>query len=502
MLKVSEAGEETYFKTIRSECGLVSIFLTRKGREEKIDIRSLTYKAATDLQHRAEGAAGFWITNGVEQKHLRELGTVAVAFQEGRSLPFIQDGFITIAHLRYPTSGSSNHKQNIQPFRNKNLWFGHHGNLTNPEVLEELLPGLQKGGEFPDSDSWIALNLIEQEKGNLAEKVIKAQKKFEGAWAMIISDGKHIVACRDPYGIRPLFVGYIYTQKDPLGFILSVETNVFKKLGVDEYREVLPGETLTIDEAGIKTVSLSPKGRMSCIFEFVYMSHPISEHAGKNVYEVRRKSGELLWKESPISLLNEEKLIVMPVPNSGRPAALGYYYEALKELKERVLWDEGLIANAYFGRNFLKSTGKRAADVKFDAIPQVFSNKTVVLIDDSIVRGDTMPQLVKLCRNAGAKKVHARIVSPEIKHPCFWGVAFPTYTELLANKIPNMEEREKYLEVDSLAHLSIGGLLQAVGRKDSKIETTIFQRNSGYCTHCFDKKGPPMENLRTISLQE
>ena len=474
---------------IQSECGLFAAYLIDP---RSVDIRSISCQAGTDLQHRAEGAAGMWISNGRFSASVRELGTVAVAFQEGRNMPSLENPHIAILHSRYPTAGGSNHKPNIQPLSLDGITLAHHGNLTNVPEIERRTGVFPKGGDYADSDSWVALNAIVEESGmSLAEKVVNAQRSFEGGWAFIVTDGKQIVASRDPNGIRPLSVAVLGEEDNPKGFLLSVESCVFNKMEVSSFREVLPGETITVDKSGVKTVDINPKAQMSCIFELVYMMRPDSEFLGEIVYKTRREAGRLLWKEAPVEVGSDEKLVIMSVPNSGRPAGLGYFQEAQEELGSQVTYDEGLLSNAYFGRNFIKPTGQRRANLKFYPIREILKDEIVVLVDDSIVRGDTTSALVEMCLTAGAKSVHERVASPPIKHPCHWGVAMPTYEELLANKIPDIKEREKYLGVSSLGYLSLEGLIKAAGVDKSRL-----------CTHCFDGKGPPLEKLGTVPLRE
>lgn len=474
---------------IQSECGLFAAFLIDPTI---IDIRIPAFQAGTDLQHRAEGAAGMWISNGESSSSVKELGTVAVAFQEGRNLPFLENPHIAILHTRYPTAGGSNHKPNIQPLSLDGITLGHHGNLTNVQQIADRIGFVPQGGNSPDSDSWIALNAIVKEQGStLAEKVINAQKYFEGGWAFIVSDGKTIVASRDPHGIRPLSVAVLGKKDAPKGYLLSVESCVFNKMDVSDFREVLPGETITIDNSGITTVDISPKAQMSCIFEFVYMMRPDSKFLGEIVNDTRREAGRQLWKEAPVELAEGEKLVVMPVPNSGRPSAIGYFHEAQKNLGLKATYDEGLLANAYFGRNFIKSSGQRKAFLKFYAIKDILKDAVVALVDDSIVRGDTTSTLIEILKWAGVKKIHNRVASPEIKHPCYFGVAMPTYEELLANRIPNISERERYLGASSLRYLSLKGLIKATGADKDK-----------FCTHCFNGKGPALSGRGTIPLRE
>jgi len=474
---------------IQSECGLFAVYLKDPT---DTDVRAISFQAGTDLQHRAEGSAGMWISNGKSSDSVRESGTVAVAFQDGRNLPFVENPHIAFLHTRYPTAGGSNHKPNIQPLFLDGITFGHHGNLTNAQEISDRIGFVHQGESFPDSDSWIALNAIVKEKGStLAEKVINAQKNFEGGWAFIVTDGEIIVASRDPHGIRPLSVAVLGDEASSKGYVLSVESCVFNKMDVSDFREVLPGETITIDKSGVKTVDINPKEQMSCLFEFVYMMRPDSEFLGEIVYKTRREAGRQLWNEAPVELEKGEELVVMPVPNSGRPSALGFFHEAQNDLGLRVTYDEGLLSNAYSGRNFIKSSAQRKAYLKFYAIKELLVNKVVVLVDDSIVRGDTAPVLVEMCKEEGAKKVHMRVASPPIKHPCHWGVAMPTYEELLANKILSLTDREEHLGVASLAHLSLDGLIKATGVSKDK-----------FCTHCFDGKGPPLNGRGAIPLRE
>ncbi|MBI2034640.1 MAG: hypothetical protein HYT11_02810 [Candidatus Levybacteria bacterium] len=224
------------------------------------------------------------------------------------------------------------------------------------------------------------------------------------------------------------------------------------------------------------------------------MMRPDSKFLGKRVFDVRRQAGRLLWEDHPVYPQEGETFRIMPVPNSGRPSALGYYQEARKNLGEQVEWDETLLASAYYGRNFIKDSGKRAADLKFYPIPDQFDeNTSIVLIDDSIVRGDTTKKIVDMARNcikAGAKKVHVRIPSPEIKNPCPYGVNMSTYEEFIANRIPDIIEREQFLRTTSLRHLSLDRLIQATG-----LPKEVF------CTHCLDGNGPPLPKDGTIPLR-
>lgn len=493
------AGKETSpiylpeHREVQSECGLSAIYLNDPSYG---DIRLMSVIASTALQHRAEGAAGMYVSNGFDDEIVKELGTVAVAFDEGRRLPKLDNAQIAITHLRYPTSGGSNHKANIQPLLKDGIWFAHHGNLTNARQIEESLGDIKKGGDEPDSDSWVALNAVVKADGTtLEEKLINAQQHFQGGWAFIASDGTSLVASRDPYGIRPLSVGVLESEEDPAGYILSVESCVYRYFNTAQFYEVLPGETIKIDESGIQTLEHKPKDQQySCLFEFMYMMRPDSVFLGKRVFNVRREAGRLLWQDHPVYPQEGETLRIMPVPNSGRPSALGYYHEARKDLGDQVEWDEALLANAYYGRNFIKDSGKRAADLKFYPIPDLFDENTViVLVDDTIVRGDTTGKTVDMsisCIKSGAKNVHVRVPAPEIKNPCPYGVNMSTYEEFIANRIPNISEREQFLKATSLRHLSLDRLIQATG-----LPKEVF------CTQCLDGKGPPLAMAGVIPLR-
>ena len=496
-LGYSPSVEQLSLRKIQSDCGLFGVFYPHH------DVRPLAYRAGTDLQHRAEGAAGMYASNGGESDTYRNLGTVAVAFQEGRRLPNIQEAHIAILHTRYPTAGGSNHIPNIQPMTLDGITLGHHGNLTNATELRSNMRDVAIGGEFPDNDSWLALNAIVRADGvTLADKVVNAQRGFEGGWAFIISDGKKIVASRDPYGTRPLSVASLGPQKSPEGYLVSVETAPFDNLGAHDYREILPGETVVIDENGLRTVDMNPKGGKSCIFEFVYMMSPKSEFMGQNVTMARRRAGELLWREHPITPKEGERIIVMGVPDSGRQSALGYFHQAQEEFGIKFTYDEGLIANRYFGRNFIKASGERAANLKFYTIRELIEGKIIVIVDDSLVRGETTCDNAEKMIDDGAKEVHVRVASPEIKHPCYWGVAFSRYRELIASRIPDVGDRVRHLGVSSLGHLSLRGLFEAVGMTSEQAIYAAEQDNTKFCTHCFDGNGPEIKNHGTIELRE
>jgi amidophosphoribosyltransferase len=471
---------------IQSNCGLFAIIYVGEN-PDGLDLKSIVLDAGADLQQRAQGAAGYAVFDGDGESTLvKGLGKIDVAFQNGCLLPSVKDSRIAILHTRYATAGGSDHVPNIQPLTFNGLTLAHHGNLTNAEEIRANIGNISMGGNFPDNDSWIALNAVDQAPGNsLAEKLINAQKQFEGGWAFIASDGKNVVASRDPQGIRPLFLATVGPEENPQAFILSVESAPFRNLEIDKFREVLPGETILIEGKKVITADLSPAAdQRSCIFEMVYMMNLHSEFMGKGIYTARRQAGHFLWQEQPVSLADDEELVVMSIPNSGRPSGLGYYQEARKTLGERVYYDEGIVASSYVGRNFIQPAGERSPRKKFSPIEELLRNKIVVLIDDSLVRGETMTGILKMALRSGAKEVHVRLASPPIVRPCFWGVAMSTYTELAANNFPDINDRARELGANSLGYLSLEGLFKACG----------VDNREKFCAHCFGGNSPHMDN--------
>lgn len=509
-----------------SECGMFAVFL---NDSHVADAASMTVQGLVALQHRAEGATGIYVSNGTEHEFTKGLGTVAVATDEGRRLRRVRNAKTAIGHTRYPTSGTSRSTSNIQPLQKDQLVLAHHGNLINAQEVRDSLDPFPIGGRFPDSDSWIALNAIDQAEGDtLAEKVVNAARELEGGFAIIVSDGESMVATRDPHGVRPLFVGMMGMEANPQGYMFAVESSAFRNFGVsDHFREVKPGETIQVNKDGIRRVALEPKEEGYCAFEFVYMMSPDSVFANKNVYKTRVRAGRQLWAEQPVEPAPGKKLLVMPVPNSGRPAALGFYHEAKKVLGDQIEYDERLLVNTYMGRNFIKETQNRAAYLKFypiirsflgeeieDAVDDYFpyllddnfhvvspertredvpeSEYELVIIDDSIVRGDTWLDIMDIMSMIGDYTKHGRVASPEIHHPCRLGVAMPTFGEFIANRIPDINVRARALKTASLGHLSVGGMVKAIGISKDRL-----------CTECFDGHGPYAHRVeRTIPLNE
>ena len=444
---------------IQSECAMFAVFVLPGKHID--NVQGLIYQGLTDQQHRAEGSAGTYVSDGISSEIVKDLGTVAVAFHEGRNLPKMEQVSIAVGHTRYPTAGKPNHKANIQPLQTDNLILAHHGNLTNMAQVKSTLQPFKMGGNYPDNDTWIALNAIAQAEGSsLGEKVATAQRKFEGAWDFLVSDGNTLVASRDPHGIRPFSLVRLGPKNNQLGYAIAVENSAFynlpDSLEVSEPVDILPGQTIEMSEKGLRQVDKKDAERQYfCIFEYIYMSRPDTVHNGLLVADARRQMGRLLAEKVDAP---EDKIVVMPVPDSGRGAEIALLQRMLELYGDKVTPDEGLIANRYYGRNFIKSLDKRRANLKFSTLRPVVEGQHIVIVDDSIVRGDTLKDNVQMLRDAGAAKIDVVIACPELLFKCLWGVAFPTNEELLANKYPDFEERKKFLGVDGLFHLSLEDL--------------------------------------------
>lgn len=488
-------------REIQSECGESIVFLTQRGLGAGLDPRKIAYQMGMENQHRAQGSTGMMVTDGRRFDVRRGFGWVSVAFQQGQNLPEVPNAHIAFIHSRYPTSGASNHKQNIQPFRSDGIWFGHHGNLTNTQDIEKNTPPgsiwlslLRKvrSEATPDSDSWKALNAIARTKGQtIGEKLLKAQRGFEGGWAFILTDGKSVVASRDPYGIRPLMLGYIGPENDPWGYAISVETCAFEKIkGYRGYRDILPGETVQIDNKGETVLERAPKGLKACSFEHVYMQWPGSFFEGREVLTARKNMGRITWKEAPVEVKDGEQVIVVPVPDSARPAAEGFVEEAQKTLGSRIKIElDALIKNRYVGRLYIEPSDKRIETRnKYSVIRRLVEGKKIILVDDSIVHGITAQAIVELLLENGAAEIYVRIVSPEIKRQCTFGI--DQSGKLIAKEMPDLKERARFLGANSLAHLSRKGLAEAIGRPIDSL-----------CMSCFGGDGPPLAKS-VIPLRE
>jgi amidophosphoribosyltransferase len=448
----------------KEECGIFGI----AAPMNQPDVARLVFYGLFALQHRGQEAAGIAVSDGQHMHLHKKLGLVAQVFDESSMSEL--NGYLSIGHTRYSTTGSST-MRNVQPFmletRNGPLALAHNGNLTNAVSLRNEL--LDQGvGLTSSSDSEIMILMLARAAGNnWLDRIANCMARWEGAFSAVILSREGVYAARDPWGLRPLTIGRLPAG----GHAVASETGALEVVGCDAIREVKPGETVALQEAAlIVQQALSPASPLAlCSFEHIYFSRPDSIWDGQVVYQVRKRLGRNLARESSV-----EADVVIPVPDSSIPAAIGYAAES------GIPYNEGLIQNRYIGRTFIQpSPGMRKAGVflKFNPLPSVLMDKRVVVLDDSLVRGTTLTHLIRMLRQAGAKEVHMRLTCPPIRHPCFMGVDMATYDELIAH-LCSVEEIACHLEVDSLHYLTLEGMMDAIGS------------TTGYCNACFTGKYP------------
>jgi len=462
------------FHDIHEECGVFGIY----GHPEAAN---LTYLGLYALQHRGQEGAGICSCDGRQLFLEKSMGLVADVFSEKRlkRLP----GYMAIGHNRYSTAGSSVLK-NVQPivanFSLGTLAIAHNGNLVSATDLRTVLE--EEGAIFQSSsDSEVIVHLIAHAKGNeFYERVAHAISQISGSFSLLILTEKELIAIRDPYGVRPLSLG----MKDG-AYVVASETCAFDLISATYIRDVEPGEILIINEHGLESMKiLNSQRKAFCIFEFIYFSRPDSNiFGGLNVNEMRKEFGRQLAREC-----STEGDLVIPVPDSGVPAAIGFSEES------NIPFDFGLIRNHYVGRTFIEpknSIRHFGVKIKLNPVRKLLEGKRLIVIDDSIVRGTTSKKIVKMLREGGgAKEVHMKISSPPTIAPCFYGIDTPTRSELIAST-HLLEEIRKYVTADSLSYLSIEGLKK------------IVPDAHNYCTACFDCNYPisfPGEHLKQMEF--
>lgn len=447
---------------VKHYCGIFGIY-------NHPDAARLTHLGLFALQHRGEEAAGI-CTSDTRQLHLvKNRGLVGEVFTEESfaKLP----GSHAIGHVRYSTTGSSN-LLNTQPYKvafsKGQIALGHNGNLVNAQSLRaELEAGGAIFGSSMDSEIFVHL-MANPAHTTLEDALINTVKRVEGAFSLVILTENQLIGVRDPNGFRPLCLGKVGGS-----YVLASETCAFDLVEAELIREVEPGEVVVIDESGLR--SFFPHGRgarqpAQCVFEFVYFARPDSNIFGNNVAWVREELGRQLARETHVAAD-----IVIPVPDSGNFAAMGYSKES------KVTLANGFTRNHYIGRTFINPEQTQRTlkvKIKLNPIKQVVAGKRVVVVDDSIVRGNTAKSRVKLLRAAGAKEVHMRISCPPHLWPCYYGIDFPSKTELIASNM-KMDEIKKYLDVDSLGYLSLEGMLKSTGKNPTD-----------FCSACFSGKYP------------
>ncbi len=455
-------------------CGVFGI------RSADRDVARLSYFGLFALQHRGQEAAGIAVSDRGRLTVLRDMGLVAQVFDEEKlqALP----GDVAIGHTRYSTTGS-NAWANAQPLvhhgRARTVAIGHNGNLTNTtELRAELAAGGITLGATSDTE--VIAALIANDPAPLAQAAVRALPRLEGAYSVVaLSEGK-LLAFRDPHGIRPLALGRLGDD-----WVVASETCAFDLIGATYERDVRPGELVVIDEGGVGATQAVPEGRQAlCIFEHVYFARPDSTLAGAEVHGVRVRMGERLAQEAPV-----EADLVLPIPDSGTPAAVGFTRAS------GIPYSEGLIKNRYVGRTFIQPDDdlrRQGIRMKFNPLAEV-DGKRLVIVDDSIVRGSTMQQLVGMLFEAGAAEVHVRISSPPIVAPCFYGIDMAD-EEQLAAAHRSVEQMRELISATSLHYLSLEGMQAATRLPEASVCRACFTRD-------YPTRVPEQRNLAKLRFE-
>jgi len=442
-------------------CGIFGIY-------DHPEASNHTYLGLYALQHRGQESAGIVSSDEKQLHHYRQMGLVSEVFSHDilRRLP----GRSAIGHVRYSTTGSSELK-NAQPFMvdyaRGMMAIAHNGNLTNASLIRSELES--RGSIFQSNmDTEVIVHLIARSKEKtFLERTIHALRQVEGAYCLLFLTEKEMVAARDPLGFRPLVLGSL---KDAP--VIASETCAFDLIGAKFIREIEPGEILLINEEGIKSFKPFPrKQRHQCIFEFIYFARPDSFIFNHNVYEMRKSFGAQLSKESPAGVD-----MVVPIPDSGFPATLGYAAQSKLPL------ELGMIRNHYVGRTFIEPEQRIrhfGVKIKLNPVRELLKGKKVVIVDDSIVRATTSRKIVKMFRNVGAREVHVRISSPPITDPCFFGIDTPKKSELIASS-HKVKEIQKFIYATSLNYLSIEGLKKCVRGEEENFCYACFTGDYPY----------------------
>ncbi|WP_188991516.1 amidophosphoribosyltransferase [Saccharopolyspora thermophila] len=457
----------------REECGVFGVWAP--GEE----VAKLTFYGLYALQHRGQEAAGIAVGDGSQVLVYKDLGLVSQVFNE-QTLAALR-GHVAVGHARYSTTGGGTW-ENAQPtFRTtgtgSGLALGHNGNLVNTaELLDRAIaedvysanasaPANGCDRATSDSDLVTALLAARAADKGLEQAAIELFPTVRGAFSMVFCDEHTLYAVRDPQGVRPLVLGRLER-----GWVVASETAALDIVGASFVREVEPGELLAIDGDGLRSqhfASPKPKG---CVFEYVYLARPDTTIAGRSVHGARVEIGRRLAKEHPV-----EADLVIPVPESGTPAAIGYAQAS------GIPYGQGLVKNSYVGRTFIQPSQtirQLGIRLKLNPLREVIRGKRLVVVDDSIVRGNTQRALVRMLREAGAIEVHVRIASPPVKWPCFYGIDFASRAELIANGL-DLDGVRRSIGADSLGHVSLDGLVAATEQPRSRL-----------CAACFDGEYP------------
>ena len=434
------------------------------------EVAKLTYFGLYALQHRGQESAGIAVSDGRQILVYKEMGLVSQVFNEA-TLESLS-GYLAIGHARYSTTGASVW-ENAQPtFRRTatgNIALGHNGNLTNTaELAERLAAQVAESGYLPlgqmptsSSDTELMTALLAAHPGiSIEEAAMIELPKMRGAFSLVFMDDDTLYAARDPQGIRPLVLGKLET-----GWVVASETAALDIVGATFSRDIQPGELIAIDSNGVRTQTFAAAEPKACLFEYVYLARPDTALDGQSVHATRVEVGQRLAREHPV-----EADLVIPVPESGTPGAVGYAQAS------GIPFAQGLVKNAYVGRTFIspsQTLRQRGIRLKLNPLREVIEGKRLVIVDDSIVRGNTQRAIVKMLREAGAKEVHVRISSPPVKWPCFYGIDFATRAELIANGLA-VEEVGRSIGADSLGFISEEGMIAATGQAPDRLCRACF----------------------------
>ena len=441
------------------ECGVFGVWAPGE------DVARLTYFGLFALQHRGQEAAGMAVADGHRTVVYKELGLVAQVFDE----PVLASlsGHLAVGHTRYSTSGGVSWA-NAQPsFRSRaqggSVSVAHNGNLTNTAELARLVREQADTGDTvgATTDSDLITALLAGDGRPLEEAAPDVLRRLQGGFSLVLADDTTLLAARDTHGVRPLVLGRLAT-----GWVVASETAALDIVGASLVREVQPGELVAVDAGGLRAHTWAKAERTSCVFEYVYLARPDSTLAGRSVYAARVEVGRVLAREAPA-----DADIVMPVPDSGTPAAIGFAEAS------GLPYAQGLVKNSYVGRTFIQpnqTLRQLGIRLKLNPLREVVAGRRLVVVDDSIVRGNTQRALVRMLREAGAREVHVRISSPPVRWPCFYGIDFASRAELVAAGL-GPEEVRSAIGADSLGHVSPEGLVAATEQPAEQL-----------CRACFD----------------
>ncbi len=461
----------------KEECGLFGVWSPNE------QVANLIFFGLYALQHRGQESAGIAVSDGSGILVYKEMGLVSQVFDE-RTLATLQ-GTIGIGHTRYSTTGSTVW-ENAQPAYKPTavgggIAIGHNGNLTNTAELAGAAG--RRPGRGPSTDTDVVAELLASRvnNGNLEDAIADTLPLLQGAYCFLIMDERTVYGVRDPHGFRPLSIGRLPDG----GWVLASETAALDIVGASFVRDVEPGELVSIDQRGLRSRIIAPPTPKLCLFEFVYLARPDSVLYGRGVHEARREMGRILAEEAPV-----EADVVIGVPDTGPVAAAGYAEQS------GIPYGDGIVKNRYVGRTFIQPSQtlrQRGIRLKLNPLREAIRDKRLVVVDDSIVRGNTTKQIVAMLREVGAREVHLRITSPPIRWPCFYGIDMATKAELVASDLA-VDEIRSYIGADSLAYLSLAGLVRATG-----------SANDAFCRACFDGIYPapvPDESAQTKFVLE